>query len=116
MVSESGVVVGVSSAASEDEGEVEGSVDWGSEAGRAAASVMGVSGESLAGSGGAGAWRVERHIALRRMSVESRNGYGRSSQLTILFRAPNVSLLPRELPHCRRPRHHDVAMMRIQQD
>jgi len=70
MVSESGVVVGVWSAASEDEGEVEGSVDWGSEAGRAAASVMGVSGESLAGSGGAGAWRVERHIAHSLSSTE----------------------------------------------
>jgi len=77
MVSESGVVVGVSSAASEDEGEVEGSVDWGSEAGRAAASVMGVSGESLAGSGGAGAWRVERQIALDRMLVKSRDGFSR---------------------------------------
>jgi len=116
MVSESGLVVGVWSAGSDDEGEVEGSVDWGSEAGRAAASVMGVSGESLAGSGGAGAWRVERHIALRRMSVENRDGYGSSSRLTILFRAPSVSLLPQALPRCRRPRHHDVAMMRIQQD
>lgn len=76
MVSESGVgfavvmvALVVGSVGSEDEGVVEGSVDWGSEAGRAAASVMGVSGESLAGSGGAGAWRVERHIALRRTLV-----------------------------------------------
>ena len=116
MVSESGVVVGVSSAASEDEGEVEGSVDWGSEAGRAAASVMGVSGESLAGSGGAGAWRVERQIALDRMSVKSRDGYSRAFKLTILVRARSVSLLLQVFPRYRRPRHHDVAMMRIQQD
>jgi len=71
MVSESGVVVvGVWSAGLEDEFCGEGSVDWGSEAGRAAASVMGVSGESLAGSGGAGAWRVERQIAHSRSSTE----------------------------------------------
>jgi hypothetical protein len=71
MVSESGVVAVVEvvvaeSAGSDDGRAVEVDVDCGSEAGRAAASVMGVSGESLAGSGGAGAWRVERHIALRR--------------------------------------------------
>jgi hypothetical protein len=72
IVSDSGVVVVVvvvvvvGPAGSDDEGGSEGSVDCGSEAGRAAASVMGVSGESLAGSGGAGAWRVERQIALRR--------------------------------------------------
>ena len=116
MVSESGVVVVVWSAGSEDDGVVEGSVDWGSEAGRAAASVMGVSGESLAGSGGAGAWRVERQIALDRMLVKSRDGYCRAFKLTILVRARSVSLLPQAPPRCRRPRHHDVAMTRIQQD
>ena len=40
-------------------------VGSGIEAGRAASSVIGVSGLSFAGSGGAGAYRVDRHIALQ---------------------------------------------------
>lgn len=54
MVSASGVVVVTVVVSSEA----------GIEAGSAAASVMGVSGESFAGSGGAGAWSVDKHIAL----------------------------------------------------
>jgi hypothetical protein len=52
-------------------------VGSGIEAGRAASSVMGASGLSFAGSGGAGAYRVDRHIALQvRQYVMRRWEYG----------------------------------------
>ena len=56
MVSASGMAVVVVAVVVSSEEDIE--------AGSAAASVMGVSGESFAGSGGAGAWSVDRHMAL----------------------------------------------------
>jgi hypothetical protein len=78
----------------------------GSDEGRAAESVMGISGLSFAGSGGAGACSVDRHIAL----VGCKQGIGvweEGLRHTILVPA-QIVFLPRALrsPHC-----HQYATM-----